>query len=370
MKKLIFIPFLVFTNALFAQGVEATEADSLTAFLCNPLLVLFSFLALILAFVIYMLANAALTIMRQKDEEKKRNKGHFSSILILILLIFNLTSNAQETTLSQPSGFNMYISSFGLIVFLLVIGVELIAIIFLHFLIKKYTREHKQERLPWWNKYAAKLHKIVPIEEEHKIDLGHDYDGIRELDNPTPPWWRYAFYLSMIFAVVYLYRYHIAHSAPLQIEELEIAIAKGEADKRAYLANSPNAFDENTITIMEASDIAEGAGIFAKNCVACHASKGEGNNIGPNLTDAYWIHGGGIKNVFSSIKYGWVEKGMKAWQDDLSSLQIAQVANFVWSLQESNPQNAKAPEGNLWTNENIITQGEDKIEKDSTVVAQ
>ena len=198
------------------------------------------------------------------------------------------------------------------------------------------------------NKFLNKMQPLVPIENEGDIDLGHNYDGIRELDNPPPPWWKLAFAATIIFAPIYLYRYHIAHSAPLQLEELAIAIEEGEARKAEYLANSPNAIDENNIATMEGIEASAGATIFAKNCVACHGAAGEGNAVGPNLTDVNWIHGGGLTNIFKSVKYGWPEKGMKSWQADLSSLEIAQVSTYVHSIQGSNPPNAKEPQGDVW----------------------
>jgi cytochrome c oxidase cbb3-type subunit 3 len=83
------------------------------------------------------------------------------------------------------------------------------------------------------------------------------------------------------------------------------------------------------------------------NCAACHGQKGEGV-VGPNLTDAYWIHGGGIKNVFKTIKYGVPAKGMIAWETQLSPSQIQKVASYVLTLQGTNPPNGKAPEGEIW----------------------
>jgi cytochrome c oxidase cbb3-type subunit 3 len=135
----------------------------------------------------------------------------------------------------------------------------------------------------------------------------------------------------------------------LQVEELAIETEEGERRKAKYLANSPNAIDENNITTMEGITAAAGAGIFAKNCVACHGAAGEGNAVGPNLTDKYWIHGGGLVNVFKSVKYGWPEKGMKSWQAEMSSLEMAQVSAYVASLQGSNPANAKEAQGEIWS---------------------
>ncbi|MDP4151438.1 MAG: c-type cytochrome, partial [Bacteroidota bacterium] len=89
-----------------------------------------------------------------------------------------------------------------------------------------------------------------------------------------------------------------------------------------------------------------GEQFYLANCATCHGKNGEGG-VGPNLTDAYWLHGGSINDVFKTIKYGWPEKGMKSWKDDFSPSQIAQIASYVKSLTGSNPPNPKPPQGIL-----------------------
>ena len=82
------------------------------------------------------------------------------------------------------------------------------------------------------------------------------------------------------------------------------------------------------------------------SCVPCHGRLGEGI-VGPNLTDEYWIHGGRIKEIFKSIKYGWIEKGMKSWKEEMSSLQLSQVTSYIKTLRGTNPANPKANQGEL-----------------------
>ena len=77
--------------------------------------------------------------------------------------------------------------------------------------------------------------------------------------------------------------------------------------------------------ISDAAGIAAGKDLFKTNCVACHGSGGEGT-VGPNLTDDYWLHQGGLKDIFYTIKYGWAEKGMKSWKEDFSPIQMADIA--------------------------------------------
>ena len=121
--------------------------------------------------------------------------------------------------------------------------------------------------------------------------------------------------------------------------------AKAEVD--AYMKKSANNVDESNIKLADASGIKEGLAIYTSNCAACHGNNGEGG-VGPNMTDAYWIHGGDIASVFKSVKYGWPAKGMKSWQTDLSPVQMKNVASYILSLNGTNPANAKAAEGELY----------------------
>lgn len=195
----------------------------------------------------------------------------------------------------------------------------------------------------WW----TKVNEFRPVEQEADLDMGHDYDGIRELDNKLPPWWKYGFYATMVFAVIYLWRYHVSHSAPLPAEEYAIAVRQAEVDKEAYLKQAANSVDENTVKLLTSpADLAAGKAVFQTVCFACHGMNGEGL-VGPNLTDNYWLHGGSIQDIFKTIKYGWPDKGMKSWKDDYSPAQIAQIASYVKSLAGTNPPNPKAPQGEL-----------------------
>lgn len=197
----------------------------------------------------------------------------------------------------------------------------------------------------WWEKLNRT--RSLDAASEQEQDLGHDFDGIRELNNPTPPWWRYGFYCSILFGVVYLWVYHVSHSAPLQLEELAIAEARAAEAQQAYLAHAANNIDEKTVKLLtQADDIAGGQKLFTANCTACHGAAGQGT-VGPNLTDDYWLHGGEVNKVFSTIKYGVPEKGMKSWKDDFSPKQIAQLASFIKTLHGTNPPGAKEPQGEL-----------------------
>jgi cytochrome c oxidase cbb3-type subunit 3 len=155
--------------------------------------------------------------------------------------------------------------------------------------------------------------------------------------------------VCILFSVVYVWRYHVSKSAPLQIEEYLAVEAKAKAEKEAFLKTQASSIDENTVTLLTGADVEAGKKVFSSNCIACHGSDGQGGSVGPNLADAYWIHGGDLPSVFKSIKYGWEEKGMRAWSDDLTPLQIAQVSSYLHSIQGKSFPNPKEAQGELYT---------------------
>lgn len=207
------------------------------------------------------------------------------------------------------------------------------------------------------------LTKSVPVEKEATIQFEHEYDGIRELDNVLPPWWLWMFYATIVFSFIYLIHYHIS---PIKAFEnigfigpgigqealYQKEIEQAEKEKQQYLAQMADKVNEENVTALtDASDIAAGKEVFMTNCVTCHGKEAQGG-AGPNLTDDYWLHGGGIKNIFKVIKYGVPEKGMISWESQLSPKQIQQVASYILTLKGTNPPGAKEPQGELWKEEN------------------
>lgn len=191
----------------------------------------------------------------------------------------------------------------------------------------------------------TKLMGLKPISEEKSIMMDHDFDGIVELDNPTPAWFMGLFYATIIFAVVYLLNYHVFEWSPLQDEEYAIEMKAAEVNKVAVLAKSHETIDENSVKAStDAGIIAAGKAVYTQNCIACHGALGEGT-VGPNLTDDSWIHGGTVNAIFKTIKYGVPEKGMIAWEKTLTPKQTSDVSNFILSLQGTNPPNPKAAQG-------------------------
>ena len=207
--------------------------------------------------------------------------------------------------------------------------------------------EEEEEEKDWVDGLLHKLTDAVPVENEEEVATDHVYDGIMELDNNLPPWWKAGFYLSIVFAVIYLLRFHVFQSAPLSEEAFKIEMAEAEIAKAEYLKTAANLVDESSVTVLtEDSRLAEGGKIFAKNCAVCHANDG-GGGVGPNLTDNYWIHGGDIKAIFSTIKYGVPAKGMISWKDQLNAGEMQEVASYILSLVGTSPANQKEPQGDL-----------------------
>ncbi len=125
-------------------------------------------------------------------------------------------------------------------------------------------------------------------------------------------------------------------------------MAEAKIAKDEYMRKNALNVDENTVKMADAAGIDDGKTIFVANCAVCHGAKGEGV-VGPNLTDDYWLHGGFINDVFKTIKNGWPAKGMKSWATDLTPVQIKDVASYIKTLHGTNPPNAKAPQGDLYT---------------------
>lgn len=202
---------------------------------------------------------------------------------------------------------------------------------------------------PWWKKVYDRLTDDVPIEMEADIMLDHDYDGIRELDNNLPPWWKGILYISMAFAPLYIWFVHFSDYGMLQGEQYVYEMEHAEKEVKAYLATQENTVDESNVELLADADaLGQGRTIFVAKCAVCHGQAGEGG-IGPNLTDKYWLHGGGIADVFKSIKYGIPEKGMIAWKNDLRPRDIQEVASFIKSIAGTDPANAKEPQGEEYT---------------------
>lgn len=243
---------------------------------------------------------------------------------------------------------------------LLILGVVLVVIILLLFLmislmsfmsaVLRKENPSMANEPSWWESFKERyvtgtVDEVGGKEEKAKMMSDHSYDGITELDNFMPPWLQGVFVGSVIIAVIYFVHYSVLGNGLTGVEEYEEEIRVEALAAEVRKASQAAGIDENTVVFDEtAAAIGAGKSIFETNCVACHAADG-GGGVGPNLTDDYWLHGGSIKEVFSVVKYGVVEKGMIPWQDQLSPEQIQQVSSYILTLKGTTPANPKAPQG-------------------------
>ena len=275
-------------------------------------------------------------------------------IILLVVVIFSFSTQTFAQGASFPAGGLRYFL-YGVIGFVIV---SLSLAIYFLTLRNKYMKEarlrsgklHERSQLrQWWSKLDQKYFtKAASLEKEADVLLDHDYDGIKELDNALPPWWKWGFYITIIVGVIYLFRFHVTKTGPTPLEEYDHEMKIAAAHLEDFRKNSKEAFDETTVTLADAAGIAEGKKIYSGTCFPCHGANGEGNAVGPNLTDKYWLHGGSLGNVFKTISLGVPDKGMQAWGKTFSPADVRNLASFVLSLQGANPANAKAPQGNLF----------------------
>jgi cytochrome c oxidase cbb3-type subunit 3 len=286
--------------------------------------------------------------------------------ILLLLVFFNaaLAANAQTATPStsvwdDPTMLFYLVITFTFLVVLLVLAVALYMLKVINILAKN-AAEEKAERLgivyqpepSFFGKLWDKVNDFVPVEKEATIVLDHDYDGIKELDNHLPPWWTALFYFTIGFAVVYLLVFHVFNTLPLAVGEYENEIAYANEQARKLKAANPGpVIDETTVEVTaDAAALADGKSTFLNTCSACHKRDG-GGDIGPNLTDQYWKHGGSIKNLFTVIKNGVPGTNMVAWGTTMSPEAMRNVASYVLTLQGTTPAVPKKPEGTLYTPE-------------------
>ncbi len=301
-------------------------------------------------------------------EKKKESAALIKTIGVLILLLCsNTVLFAQESATASSfwrDPFNnpmtpLYVvTAFVFITLVLVLVVAFYMIRIINLLTAQAEKERAVNlgiqyvpRPSWWSKFYKTVNASVPVEQEQTIELDHSYDGIKELDNHLPPWWKWLFIGTIIWSAIYIFVFHFSGSLPLQEEEYEAELAQAQEQANQAAATQPQAaIDENTLVYSPDADIlASGSKVFTINCVACHKADGGGNAIGPNLTDAYWLHGGEVKTIFATIKNGVVEKGMPAWGKAMSPKDVRDVTFYVMSLQGTNPPDAKAPQGDLFT---------------------
>lgn len=373
-KTIIALLLTTLPMLAFAQG----SGDQFMTI--NVMLIGLVSLIIVLLFAILLLGNTLRQLslvyrerMRKERSEKKGMAGAVKALLILIASGLSYSAIAQDAADAVAVPKSPYIQGILREEFYALMGIitlELVIIIALLLMIRTMVRviSAKPElagvakkivkKVPFWDKF----NNAVAIEKEEDILLDHDYDGIQELDNSLPPWWKYGFYLSIVVGVIYMWYYHGGGGGISSHEEYVRSVKEAEKEIAAYLATAADNVDENTVEMLDASGIAAGQKLYSERCAACHLADG-GGQIGPNLTDDYWIYGGSIKDVFMSIKYG-RPNGMQPWQSEYSPKQIAQLASYVKSLRGTTPANPKDKQGTLYIE--AETTGADSTATDDT----
>lgn len=247
----------------------------------------------------------------------------------------------------------------------LVIGLLLLITYILYLVSRELKRYVRGESVDSEQSSIQKLFQIRPTSTDGNVIIDEPHDGIYELDNPPPPWFMFLFYGCILFAVVYFIRFSLTDYGYTQEDEYALELKAAEISslpESKTIEAIVNIDESNVVELTDAASIDLGKSIYTQNCKICHGKGGKGmQGSGPNLTDKYWKHGGGVKNVFKTVKYGVIEKGMVPWKDNLSPIKIQQVASYILSLQGTNPEGAKAPEGDLWV-------PNDNSTDDSTIV--
>lgn len=179
---------------------------------------------------------------------------------------------------------------------------------------------------------------------------GHEWDGVKELNNPLPRWWLSIFYISIIWAVGYMIAYPawpmvseatrgvLGYSSRAELAEEMQAAAKAQSQWRDQIRD----LDLTEISASpELSRFATRAGkaAFAVNCSQCHGSGAQGAIGYPNLNDDDWIWGGALEEIHDTIRYGVRNDSddaryseMPAFSEMLEPKEIKSVAQYVLSL--------------------------------------
>jgi len=314
-KRTIISGILLLLSAIaFGQKAPAQEAQNSVTIDTNFLLLL---VAIFLLIPIVMLSNIFMTVAKRYYSEKSKS-GILKILFPLSLLLTSTSLFAQETTTFVNSGL---LKDPMTLLLLGVIGFEILLIIF----------------------FSQKTNDFIRKIETTGSGDTKESGQIRETDNIFPVWFTSIFIIILLSVIGYLFKPHLVKLTSGYNEQQE------EPDTLAS-QNKANVIDENNVGLMTGADIEAGKQTFKTTCAICHKSNGSGL-VGPNLCDDYWIHGGSLNDIFKTIKNGYPGNGMASWKDQLTPLQIAQVANFILTLKGTNPPGAKAKQGTLYVSD-------------------
>ena len=186
--------------------------------------------------------------------------------------------------------------------------------------------------------------RAAPVASEHGEVLDHEYDGIKEYDNPMPRWWVRLFWLSFWFSLGYLLHYHVfekGESVAAGYEREEIVAREQRLAQSAKEKVSEQGLAE---LVADPALVADAKLLFSERCAVCHGPEGQGL-IGPNLSDGHWLNGRGeLVQIYGIVSDGVPAKGMPSWRTQLSPVELRKLTAFVGSLRGKNLA-GKPPEG-------------------------
>jgi len=174
---------------------------------------------------------------------------------------------------------------------------------------------------------------------------GHEYDGIVEYDNPMPAWWRRSFWATVVFSLAYYVHYQLTGNGA-SVEEVYANEMREQRELMAASAIGQEVNEEGLARLMhDPAMMKDARSLFVLRCSQCHADRGQGN-IGPNLTDEYWLYGSAsLLDLHEIIGNGRPQKGMPMWSRTLRPVELAELAAFVGTLRGTNVP-GRPPQGN------------------------
>jgi len=178
------------------------------------------------------------------------------------------------------------------------------------------------------------------------VDTGHEYDGIREFDNRLPSWWLMTLWGAVVFSIGYWTYYHTTGTGSSSKEAYLAEVGESKKAEAERAAKAGVVTDDDLLALTKSAEALErGKQAYTTNCIACHKADG-GGLVGPNLTDAFWIHGDKPTDLYKVVAEGVLPKGMPAWKPVLGPTTTQEVVAYVLTMKDTNVAGGKEPQGN------------------------
>jgi cytochrome c oxidase cbb3-type subunit III len=182
----------------------------------------------------------------------------------------------------------------------------------------------------------------LPVAAPHSDE---EYDGIKELDNPQPTWFRLIFLATAVFAAGY-WVYYTWGGGTSELQAYQRDYAAYRARRAAIELAEGAAVSEESLALLarDAAALERGAAVFRQSCASCHTENGRGL-VGPNLTDDFQIHGASRSDLYGTVRNGVPDKGMISWGPVLPPADLTAVVAFISTLRHTNVPGGKPPQG-------------------------